>query len=210
MPRIAATAAPCRRTIRPWRWGVVAMLAASAWAQPQAGDATARFPLAETVNTFIGTREEGNTFPGASAPFGQIQVSPIGTHYAGWRYDDDRIFGFGHSFLSGAGCWEQGGQVAVLPVTGTIAPGGDVDTNDATSFDDTRYGARYTHAGMRQGGRPVVEQDLAGCSFLDVFDKGTGRRAAVKKDTNARLKLLKSGGLALGAAVTSESPVHCL
>lgn len=147
MPRIAATAAPCRRTIRPWRWGVVAMLAASAWAQPQAGDATARFPLAETVNTFIGTREEGNTFPGASAPFGQIQVSPIGTHYAGWRYDDDRIFGFGHSFLSGAGCWEQGGQVAVLPVTGTIAPGGDVDTNDAKSFDDTRYGARYTHAG---------------------------------------------------------------
>jgi putative alpha-1,2-mannosidase len=62
------------------------------------------------VNTFIGTKDEGNTFPGASAPFGMIQVSPIGEHYAGWHYSDKRIRGFGHSFLSGAGCWEQGGQ----------------------------------------------------------------------------------------------------
>src|SRR5476649_1888626 len=38
------------------------------------------------VNTFIGTQDEGNTFPGASAPFGMIQLSPTGEHYAGWRY----------------------------------------------------------------------------------------------------------------------------
>ena len=77
--------------------------------------------LEREVNTFIGSKDDGNTFPGASAPFGLIQVSPIGSHYAGWRYDDEKIRGFGHSFLSGAGCWEQGGQVSVLPVTGTIA-----------------------------------------------------------------------------------------
>lgn len=103
--------------------------------------------LTESVNTFIGSKDEGNTFPGASAPFGLIQVSPIGTHYAGWRYDDEKIFGFGHSFISGAGCWEQGGQIAVLPVTGTIAPGGDFDTRDPKSFDHKRYGTRYTHEG---------------------------------------------------------------
>jgi putative alpha-1,2-mannosidase len=80
------------------------------------------------VDTFIGTQGEGNTFPGASAPFGLIQVSPITGHYAGYRYDDPKIRGFGHSFLSGAGCWAQGGQVAVLPVTGSIGPGGDFDT----------------------------------------------------------------------------------
>src|SRR6185369_4808239 len=79
------------------------------------------------VNTFIGTQDEGNTFPGASAPFGMIQVSPTGEHYAGWRYSDARIRGFGHSYLSGAGCWEQGGQLSVLPVTGSIGPGGDFD-----------------------------------------------------------------------------------
>ena len=68
--------------------------------------------LEREVNTFIGTQDEGNTFPGASAPFGMIQVSPITGHYAGYRYDDGKIRGFGHSFVSGAGCWEQGGQVA--------------------------------------------------------------------------------------------------
>ncbi len=102
-------------------------------------------PLAASVNTFIGTKDDGNTFPGASAPFGKIQVSPIGTHYSGWRYDDDKIYGFGHSFISGAGCWEQGGQLAVLPFNGSIAPGGDIDTKDAKNFDYKHYGSRYTH-----------------------------------------------------------------
>src|SRR5205085_7839328 len=98
-----------------------------------------------TVNTFIGTRDEGNTFPGASAPFGMLQVSPVGAHYAGWRYDDPKIRGFGHSFLSGAGCWEQGGQVTVLPVTGSIGPGGDFDTADARDFDYRNYASSYSH-----------------------------------------------------------------
>lgn len=99
------------------------------------------------VNTFIGTQDEGNTFPGASAPFGMIQISPSGEHYAGWRYSDARIRGFGHSYLSGAGCWEQGGQVSVLPVTGRIGAGGDIDTSKAESFDYRRYAAEYTHDG---------------------------------------------------------------
>jgi len=99
------------------------------------------------VNTFIGSKDDGNTFPGASAPFGLIQVSPIGEHYSGWRYDDPKIRGFGHSFISGAGCWEQGGQLSVLPVTGTIGPGGTFDTKKADSFDHKKYGASYTHGG---------------------------------------------------------------
>ncbi|MFT7722887.1 MAG: GH92 family glycosyl hydrolase [Roseateles sp.] len=99
------------------------------------------------VNTFIGTQDEGNTFPGASAPFGMIQVSPTGDHYTGWRYGDPRIRGFGHSYVSGAGCWEQGGQLQVLPVTGRIGPGGDFDTAKAESFDYKRYAAEYRHEG---------------------------------------------------------------
>ena len=115
------------------------------------------------VNTFIGTQDEGNTFPGASAPFGMMQVSPTGAHYSGWRYSDERIRGFGHFYLSGAGCWEQGGQLLVLPVTGRIGPGGDFDTarpqtlSDVTwdnqkttqdrSFDAKHYAAAYTHEG---------------------------------------------------------------
>ena len=115
-------------------------LAFSGEAAPVRGES-----LSSTVNTFIGTQDEGNTFPGASAPFGMIQVSPIGTHYAGWRYDDEKILGIGHSFISGAGCWEQGGQVSVLPVVGRIGPGGDFDTAKAENFDQKKYGARYRH-----------------------------------------------------------------
>ncbi|MGB9991264.1 GH92 family glycosyl hydrolase [Massilia sp. SM-13] len=109
--------------------------------------AQAAAPASMPVNTFIGTQDEGNTFPGASAPFGMIQVSPTGEHYAGWHYSDKRIRGFGHSFLSGAGCWEQGGQLSVLPVTGRIGPGGDFDTAKPGSFDYKRYAAEYSHEG---------------------------------------------------------------
>ncbi|WNV90101.1 GH92 family glycosyl hydrolase [Umezawaea sp. Da 62-37] len=89
------------------------------------------------VNTFIGTKDDGNTFPGASMPFGKAQSSPIGSHYAGYRYDDPVIRGFGHFFLSGAGCWEQGGLVSVLPITGGLPE----------TFDHKVYGAEYSHEG---------------------------------------------------------------
>jgi putative alpha-1,2-mannosidase len=103
--------------------------------------------LPALVNTFIGTQDEGNTYPGASAPFGLVQASPVGSHYAGWRFGDEKIRGIGHSFLSGAGCWEQGGQLVVLPVSGSIGPGGDFDTSDAKNFDNGKYGSRYTQDG---------------------------------------------------------------
>ncbi|MFC6094669.1 GH92 family glycosyl hydrolase [Saccharothrix lopnurensis] len=90
----------------------------------------------ERVNTFIGTKDDGNTFPGASMPFGLAHSSPIGSHYSGYQYDDPVIRGFGHFFLSGAGCGEQGGLVSILPATGL--PG---------SYDHRRYGAAYAHEG---------------------------------------------------------------
>ncbi len=124
---------------------VVCAGASIAWAGPAAQTASS----VAAVNTLIGTQEEGNTFPGASAPFGLIQVSPITEYYAGYRHTDAKIRGFGHSFVSGAGCWEQGGHVAVLPVTGTIGPGGSFDTNDkkAAPFDYKNYASAYTHEG---------------------------------------------------------------
>nr|WP_277954047.1 GH92 family glycosyl hydrolase [Saccharopolyspora soli] len=103
----------------------------------------------QAVNTFIGTKDEGNTFPGAAAPFGMAQVSPIGSHYAGWQYDDARIKGFGHFFLSGAGCWEQGGLISTLPTTGSIGAGTghDFDIGTPSTFDQENYAAAATHDG---------------------------------------------------------------
>jgi predicted alpha-1,2-mannosidase len=103
--------------------------------------------LEQQVNTFVGSQDDGNTFPGASAPFGLIQVSPIGSHYAGWRYDEQKIRGFGHSFLSGAGCWEQGGQVSVLPMADASVPAGGFAKAEASYFDHKNYAAAFTHTG---------------------------------------------------------------
>ena len=121
----------------------IAFCTLGATAAPPGGGDMNRDPVT-LVNTFIGTKDEGNTFPGASAPFGLIQVSPIGSHYAGYRYDDDKIRGFGHSFISGAGCWEQGGQLSILPLTGTIGSGAFAKAED---FDHKKYAAKYTHDG---------------------------------------------------------------
>lgn len=129
---------------------VLCMALMAAFALPASKPSAAPAKLAAgsmPVNTLIGTQDEGNTFPAASAPFGLIQVGPSTDFYAGYRYSDKRIRGFGHSFVSGAGCWEQGGQLQVLPVTGTIGPGGDFDTKKADSFSYKKYGAEYTHDG---------------------------------------------------------------
>ncbi|QWF82786.1 GH92 family glycosyl hydrolase [Amycolatopsis sp. CA-230715] len=140
----------------------------AASAAPRPGDAL------DSVNTFIGTKDDGNTFPGASAPFGMTQVSPITTHYAGYQYDDTAIRGFGHFFLSGAGCWEQGGLVSTLPTTGTVAPGGDFDTAKAGTFDHKRYASPYTHDG--EVGKPgYYKVRLTGYGGIDAETTATTR-----------------------------------
>ncbi|MEU0789158.1 GH92 family glycosyl hydrolase [Amycolatopsis sp. NPDC005961] len=135
----------------------------------------------DAVNTFIGTQDEGNTFPGASAPFGMTQVSPITSHYAGYRYTDTAIRGFGHFFLSGAGCWEQGGLVSTLPTTGEIGPGKAFDTTKAATFDQKRYAAPFTHDG--EVGKPgYYKVHLTGYGGVDV-ETTAATRAGVERYT---------------------------
>jgi predicted alpha-1,2-mannosidase len=60
------------------------------------------------VNPFVGTGGHGHTYPGASTPFGMMQLSPD-TRYEGWdgcsgyHYSDSIIYGFSHTHLSGTG-----------------------------------------------------------------------------------------------------------
>ena len=62
----------------------------------------------QLVNPFIGTDFTGNTYPGAQAPFGMVQLSPD-NGLAGWDrisgyfYPDSTIAGFSHTHLSGTG-----------------------------------------------------------------------------------------------------------
>jgi len=60
------------------------------------------------VNLFIGTGLNGHTYPGATVPFGMVQLSPdngkSGWEYSsGYHYSDSIIVGFSHTHLSGTG-----------------------------------------------------------------------------------------------------------
>ncbi|MFD8500991.1 GH92 family glycosyl hydrolase [Amycolatopsis sp. NPDC059657] len=153
--------------------GALALSVVAAGLSPVAAQARPGDAL-EAVNTFIGTKDDGNTFPGASAPFGMTQVSPIGSHYAGWRYDDPAIRGFGHFFLSGAGCWEQGGLVSTMPATGPLPQ----------VFDHKQYASAYTHDG--EVGKPgYYKVKLTGYGGIDV-EATASTRTGVERYTFAK------------------------
>ncbi|NUN68690.1 MAG: glycoside hydrolase family 92 protein [Bacteroidetes bacterium] len=65
------------------------------------------------VNPFVGTDAHGHTFPGATTPFGMVQLSPD-TRVEGWdacggyHYSDSSIIGFSHTHLSGTGVPDYG------------------------------------------------------------------------------------------------------
>lgn len=104
--------------------GLAAVLAAPAAAQStQAGEAAYA-----AVYPFIGTGGEGHTYPGATVPYGMVQLSPDtqirsrkeGYGWAaGYRYDDDTIVGFSHTHFSGTGHSDLG-DVLVMPLSGEV------------------------------------------------------------------------------------------
>ncbi|WP_327111939.1 GH92 family glycosyl hydrolase [Streptomyces sp. NBC_01341] len=89
--------------------------------------------LTDLVNPFIGTENEGNTYPGAAVPFGMVQFSPDTGHNTGYDYSENHIRGFSTVHISGVGCG-LGGDLPVLPTTG-----------DITSTDNAAYAAEFSH-----------------------------------------------------------------
>ena len=76
------------------------------------------------VNPFIGTGGHGHTYPGASMPFGMMQLSPD-TRLEGWdgcsgyHYSDSLIYGFSHTHLSGTGIADYC-DILLMPFTGEV------------------------------------------------------------------------------------------
>ena len=73
------------------------------------------------VNPFIGTDFTGNTYPGAQAPFGMVQLSPDNglpgwDRISGYFYPDSTIAGFSHTHLSGTGAGDLY-DISFMPVT---------------------------------------------------------------------------------------------
>ncbi len=98
-------------------------------------------PLTSYVNTFIGTGGHGHTYPGATMPFGMVQLSPD-TRLDGWdgcsgyHYSDNYIYGFSHTHLSGTGVSDYG-DILMMPTN-------EINFNNGAD-GKKGYGSKFSH-----------------------------------------------------------------
>ncbi len=104
---------------------------------------------AAAVDPRIGTGGNGHTYPGATVPFGMIQLSPDTAMpdfrhaykwAAGYQYGDPTIMGFSHTHFSGSGHSDLG-DVLVMPIAGDLK----LDPGDADK-PGSGYRSRFSHA----------------------------------------------------------------
>ena len=91
--------------------------------------------LVKYVKPIIGTEKMGHTYPGATVPFGAVQLSPetdtisyelngkyngeVYKYCAGYKYEDKTIVGFSHTHLNGTGHSDLG-DFLVMPTQGKL------------------------------------------------------------------------------------------
>jgi predicted alpha-1,2-mannosidase len=141
----------------------LALSVASLTMAQQAPSAQAKIAL---VDPFIGTGPDGHTFPGATVPFGMVQLSPdtqirpFKQSYkwaSGYRYEDTTILGFSHTHFSGSGHSDLG-DVLLQPISGDVRlEPGDVDQ------PESGYRSRFSHK---------QEQADPGYYAVDLLDYG--------------------------------------
>lgn len=91
------------------------------------------------VNPMIGTGGHGHTYPGATVPFGMVQLSPdtrIDGSWdgcSGYHYSDTTIFGFSHTHLNGTGVSDYG-DILLMPTMGE------------PSLDSKVYSSTFSHS----------------------------------------------------------------
>lgn len=124
--------------------------------QLQAAAQTKNRPLlTHYVDPFIGTGGHGHTFPGASLPFGMVQLSPD-TRLTGWdscagyHYSDNIIYGFSHTHLSGTGIPDYG-DILLMPTVGDISYE-PTSKSSIAGGPDNGYASRFSH--QNESARP--------------------------------------------------------
>lgn len=125
------------------------------------------------VDPFIGTGGHGHTYPGASAPFGMMQLSPD-TRYEGWdgcsgyHYSDSVIYGFSHTHLSGTGIPDYC-DLLIVPQNG-------VPKTTPAYQNPKGYGSRFSH-----------EQENASPGYYEV--------KLIDQQINVRLTVTERAGM---------------
>ena len=139
------------------------------------------------VNPFIGTGGHGHTFPGATLPFGMMQLSPD-TRLDGWdgcsgyHYSDNEIYGFSHTHLSGTGVSDYG-DILLMPTNKAILNNG--------SDGKEGYKSKFSH-----------ENEIATPGFYKVLLENT--------NIDVELTVSKRSGMQKYQFPTSENQVVIL
>jgi len=110
--------------------------ASSQTSTAQGATAPGESELTRLVNPFVGTDNDGNTFPGATVPFGMVQLSPDTTSTGWYKYKDTKIRGFSLTHFSGAGCPAYA-DVPFLPAVGPL------ESSPGSNWSD--YAAGFSH-----------------------------------------------------------------
>ena len=114
--------------------------------------------LTRYVDPFVGTGGHGHTFPGATLPFGMVQLSPD-TRLTGWdgcsgyHHSDAVVYGFSHTHLSGTGVSDYG-DILLMPTAGeprldALGPDGDTAGGYASRFSHADEQARPGYYSVR-------------------------------------------------------------
>jgi hypothetical protein len=113
--------------------------------------------LTRYVDPFVGMGGHGHTFPGATVPFGMVQLSPD-TRLTGWdgcsgyHYSDSVVYGFSHTHLSGTGVSDYG-DVLLMPTAGPVflkaTDGGSTERGYASRFSHRRETASPGYYAVR-------------------------------------------------------------
>ncbi|WP_267226838.1 GH92 family glycosyl hydrolase [Dyella silvae] len=132
--------------IRAWLPCLLAAAISFSFAAP--GMALAETGHSADVDPRIGTGGDGHTFPGATVPFGMIQLSPDTAMpdfkhaykwAAGYQYGDSSLLGFSHTHFSGSGHSDLG-DVLVMPIAGDVR----LEQGDPAT-PGSGYRSRFSH-----------------------------------------------------------------
>lgn len=178
---------------------LLALLASLPACQPQSGETE---NLLQYVDPFIGTAEHGHVYPGATVPFGAVQLSPDnGTQgwdwCSGYNYADNIIVGFSHTHLSGTGIGDLC-DVSMMPAVAAV------DFN--TQPEDPKkasYAATFQH-----------EKESAGPGYYSVqLDNGIKVELTAARHAGVQRYTFPEGAqkfvlLDLGFAINWDAPTE--
>ncbi len=133
-------------------------------------DAKKMDSFAGYVDPFIGTGGHGHTYPGATVPFGMLQVSPdngiSGWDWcSGYHYSDSITIGFSHLHLSGTGIGDLN-DIRLMPINKKV----DL-TIPVKSRDDIPYKSSYSH-----------QQEISEAGYYSVYLKDHHINAEITSD----------------------------